>query len=497
MLQKSDAAKRQIIRTLGEEGYATYARLVDYFTIYLTDDPKHIAYVMPGRAVIVLNKGLSIDQVSTLVRHEILHEFFNHMKRKQEVETEHPELGSDHQLSNIAGDFDISNRGYTKRDKIVARGIRLGDESLQGLVTELDEPGWENKSFAEMYQLLLERKQQNQKMLQQLMERIAQLNPDNLDDIEQQLDDAEKQCDNSNDCNIGSPNQDAAGEAQQGQGKKTPGSVDKKDIDQAKKDLDKIKDAAQDIKQDDAKDAAAGNPIDSAEEQKRKADLAKRVAEIKRLLNDVNIERQAYAEVERNKQKETRAIDQREAERYRQNPLSKFKLALNKFIASQIEEEEHETYARINPSYEDSEFIIPGKITTEHKYIPRVNVYWDVSGSFFDPRKTEGARRAIATVNQYVRNGDITVDMYYFSDRVSNKRSDVGGGTLGTPIQDNIDQTKPDNVIIITDADISDCRRVTQVPGAVWMLFYDGESPNLIDHIKGKRETRHYLILDY
>ena len=38
MLQKSDVAKRQIIRTLGEEGYATYARLVDYFTIYLTDD---------------------------------------------------------------------------------------------------------------------------------------------------------------------------------------------------------------------------------------------------------------------------------------------------------------------------------------------------------------------------------------------------------------------------------------------------------------------------
>ena len=85
-------AKAQIIKILREQGYPTYARLVDFFDIYLTDDPKVIGYMIPGKAKIVLNKDLNIDQVSTIVRHEVLHEYFTHGPRQQRFDSEHPEL---------------------------------------------------------------------------------------------------------------------------------------------------------------------------------------------------------------------------------------------------------------------------------------------------------------------------------------------------------------------------------------------------------------------
>ena len=44
-LIKSDGAKKQLKKKLREQGYATYARLLDLFDVYLTDDPEHIAYM--------------------------------------------------------------------------------------------------------------------------------------------------------------------------------------------------------------------------------------------------------------------------------------------------------------------------------------------------------------------------------------------------------------------------------------------------------------------
>ena len=90
----------------------------------------------------------------------------------------------------------------------------------------------------------------------------------------------------------------------------------------------------------------------------------------------------------------------------------------------------------------------------------------------------------------------IEVDYYYFATRVAKDRKSAGGSTNGKPIQTHIEQTKPDNVIIITDGDITDCSGMTMVPGAVWMLFFDSQSNNLMDHIRGKKETRHYLIAE-
>lgn len=127
---KRNDAKNQIIDILRNQGYPSYAKLVNLFDIYLTDDPDVVGYMVPGKAKIVLNGMLNTDQVSTIIRHEILHEYFVHAKRAQDVDKSHPDLYPDHMLANIAGDYDISNKGYTDADKATARSIILGDKVL-------------------------------------------------------------------------------------------------------------------------------------------------------------------------------------------------------------------------------------------------------------------------------------------------------------------------------------------------------------------------------
>lgn len=555
-IELSKGAKKQIIKKLREQGYATYARLLDLFDVYLTDDPNHVAYMIPNKAVVVFNKELSIDQVSTLARHEILHEYLTHMQRQNLFHKNNVKYLSDPELSNIAGDFEISNRGYTDADKATARSIKLNGKILKGLVTELDRPGWEDLSFEEMYKRLLEENEMTKDKLQDLLDRIRQLNPDNLDELSDQADQMSGDSDsmnppppsnrpNSQDQDSDSSSSDNGDENSNnnsdGKGKGTSmkpgdedsenqlGSGDQSDDadedskgkgedqdsedsvddensknqskqDQAKKQLQKqaqqLGDAIDDIKDKVEKDSPADAPFKSSKDMRDQVDVAARVAQIEKLLKDIKLKEQMLDEVNVNKQKE-RAIKQaRNIDRYNKSGISKFRMALTRFIANQLSTEDDDTWTRVRPSYEDSEFIFPGRMEKEEKHIPLINVYWDVSASFSDPRKTEGARKAIATLNQYVRNGDIEIETYYFANRVSSTPEEAGGGTEGQPILNHIAGTSPDNVIVITDGDISDCRNHITVPGAVWMLFYDRRSQNLMDHLHGKRETK-YFDIDY
>lgn len=52
--------------------------------------------MIPGKAKIVVNKGLDSDQVSMVVRHEILHEFLTHKQREDKFHNDHPDLMRDH-----------------------------------------------------------------------------------------------------------------------------------------------------------------------------------------------------------------------------------------------------------------------------------------------------------------------------------------------------------------------------------------------------------------
>ena len=488
-------AKAQIIKILRKQGYPTYARLVDFFDIYLTDNPEVIGYMVPGQAKIVLNKALNIDQVSTIVRHEVLHEYLTHGPRQQQFDREHPELNphlAPHEISNIAADFEISNKGYTDADKATIRSIRMNDKILRGLVTEDEYPDWADLSYEEMYKRLLEQDAEDRQEIQHLIDKINELSKEDLDDLidaaqdiqDSMSDKMQKQPDSSS-------GNDVEGQEVEGESN-TPSDKEIKDAAaRAKKYASDLKDEQDKLEQD--SDRSEG-VFDSPKEQRDKADVAARAKQIRDFLDD--LEEQAHMQDENvgaiRKEKAARAA--RDVDRYQGSGLNQFKLNLNRFIADQVGEMEDDSYARIHPSYEDSEFILPGKLVREEKNIPLINVYHDNSGSFSDERKTAAAFKAIESLNQYVRDGDIEIKLYYFANRVGDERGTVGGGTYGTPILDHIEQTKPTNVIVITDSDISDCRRVVKVPGAVWMLFYDARSENLMEHLKGKRQNKYYDI---
>ena len=503
MTARDEAAKEQIIRKLRSEGYPTYARLFDLFDLNLTDNPDVVGYMLPGKAKIVLNENLSIDQVSTIVRHEILHEWLSHGSRSEKFDKEHPDLLPDHDTSNIAADYEISNVGYTDKDKRAARAIILGDRTLQGLVTEDQYPGWEDKSFEEMYEELLKKNLEEKKQLLNVLKQLHKMLPEDEDDQNQSQpsgtpSDPNSDSDSSDNQNSNSSNPSAdinSSELGQGDNKSQPD--DQEEQSKADKAQQALDDAKDDIKDIDKEKAQQGNVFDSDKQQKERSELAKRVEQIRKLLDDPDIQRQGKGESQKAVQKDRLIKQAKLADRYKSNPLVKFTLDLNNFIKQQTANYRGSTWTRFNKTSVRTGLIKPGITSYAQTDIPEINVYWDVSGSFSNPAKTEGARRAIATLQKYVREKKIKIKTWYFADRVSSTEENAGGGTKGQPILDHIQATKPANVIVITDSDISDCRTPTTVPGAVWLLFYGSESPNLRAYLRGKLETRSYLIYDY
>ena len=494
-------AKSEIIKILRKQGYPTYARLVDYFDIYLTDDPEVVGYMIPDQAKIVLNKELNIDQVSTIVRHEVLHEYLTHGPRQKKFDKEHPELNphlAPHDLSNIAADFEISNKGYTDNDKSIARRIKMGDKVLKGLVTEDEYPDWKDMSYEEMYQKLLEKDKEDRQQIQDLLDKMSQLSKQDIDDMIQDAQNVSDQMQNQPQGIQGKPsgNTDDSGEDSE----ETEGSASMpspKELDDAAK---KAKSAAQELK-DEAEEAEqqsekSDTVFDTPKEQRDKVDVAARAKQIRDFIDNIkeqaNIQQENITAI----QNEKAARAAQDTQRYMGSGLQQFKMNLNHFIRTQIDDigELEDTYRMLDPRYEDTDFLMPGQVRRYNKQIPLINVYHDDSGSFRDERKTAAAFKAIETLNQYVRDGDIEIKVWYFADKVGPERGKVGGGTRGTPIQEHIEATKPTNVIIITDSDISDCTRVVKVPGAVWMLFYDARSQNVMDHIKGNRQNKYYDI---
>lgn len=185
MTRREYLAKDQIRRVLSKTGYPTYSYLIQDFEIHLTKDPDVIGYMIPNKGVICLNENLDLEQVSVIVRHEILHEFLNHAKKFEK------HVGKDvydhrsstmHNNMNIAGDYDISNRGYTEEDKRNVRAIRINGESLEGLVTEIDHPDWVGLSVEQMYdRLAAETEKEKRKMESDIKKRFADHNAEYID----------------------------------------------------------------------------------------------------------------------------------------------------------------------------------------------------------------------------------------------------------------------------------------------------------------------------
>ena len=708
MTKEEYVTKQYIQSKLAKQGYPTYARILGDFDLNLTNDPLTVGFMEPGKGRIVLNRGLDEDQVSVIIRHEILHQYLEHEKRllkklAKEHNLDYDKLDNNSLMSlrrklysnkqfNIAGDYEISNRGYTDKDKDDVRNILLNGQVLTGLVTEDKHPDWVDLSIEEMFDKLREENkdlsQQNNQQQDSSGSNSSEgddTTPDGSgssqssssgggsssqpssgnsqsgDNSDSQQNDGSQSSSGSGsnkdgsaqgggssgspqgDDSSGSPQGDGASGSQQGDGSSGnqqgdssssssngQGGGSSTNIDDL---LDKLEDALNDalngnglqndklsdIRDDivddlrnsgNQSDADAADDLDDIDDFKNpknlndlldkakdlldkfkgqgplgdladsmndlldgikdllngngnKDDLKKKLDEFKKKLSEVDpdfddsddfddfdgddsgspqigkkgdrsalekedAEREKQVEQEGGEKeseeekaerlkrisrsfvdrslsdsaqeesssvirKERAAKAARDTQRYRTSPIRRFTDNLNQFIKNEVGRERTKTWKKTDPRYGTGPIIRKGTMVTSNGKIPSINVYFDRSASW-NAAKTKVGQDAIGTLNNYVRQGKIKINLYYFNTSVHSTDPGGSGGTKGTPIMEHIKQTKPDNVIIMTDSDINDITEHVSVPGAVWLLFKGGQSRNLIDHIKGKKQTNIYNL---
>lgn len=483
-------AKEQIMDLLAKQGYPTYARILDLFDLHLTHDPESVAFMIPDRGIIVINAGLDTEQVSVVVRHEILHQYLEHYKRmKAHLGDQYDKRDSlDHDIENIADDYEISNRGYTDADKKIVRSILLDGKVLKGLVTEDKHAAWTNLSAEEMYDKLEAEKDKVRQQIQQELKDIQGQQKQN-----QSAQGASNQSAPSDSIvrigDAGNPATQASEElARIAQILKEKGEDQQQQLGKDAADLSKqIKDNA---------DQAKDKPIPTPEEQKEKEEEAKKAAAIKKAFDNLIKSGQLDKENQENQDKDAVAQAAADADSYKNSPLSRFKLSLNTFIKNQIIDIRGDSWSKINKKYYNTGIIKPGISRRANTLVPLINVYFDRSGSW-DDEKTAVGERAISTLNKYVQQHQIQIKLYYFSTAVysTRKEAEQDSGTSGECVIKHVIATHPDNVIVMTDSDCDvDAKSRCTVPGAVWYLFKGGESLNMTTLLKGKQLTKYFDI---
>lgn len=587
MTKLEKLAKEEVLTILSEEGYPTYAKLLSKFEVNLTADPNVVGYMEPEKGRIVLNKGLDIEQVSVIARHEILHFYLEHERRL--LSKLASETGADlddlddirvgdlrkdlykNKNFNIAADYEISNRGYTDADKETIRNIQLNGQTLKGLVTEDDHPEWVNMSVEEMYDEL--RKQMNQE--QQQASQNAQSAPQDKsqggqqgndgqdqqgqsspqigdkgdqqiqqaeeaqreaeeladraqkksqqseqDDFEQDdFDDEEEEGDDtepggspvdsegtdadSEEEGGGTPDSINSTDSTEQDGQGTPDSSSNSETssdpyDQLSDNAQKVANAADQLADKIEKDKEGEEPkvFKTPEEKVKEAENEARLQDIKKMLNDLKTQEKILDETNEVVRAEQRKKAEKNLQQYNASPLNSFKMSLQGFIKNQVSQVKGTSWSKINKTYAHSSIMKPGRTRYSSGKVPLINVYFDQSGSW-GPNDIKIGEQAIATLNKYVKQGDIQIKLYYFDTVVSGNRSDmVHGGTNLAPVISHINSTKPDNVIIMTDSD-GNWTKYTEdakVPGAVWFLWRNSVSEELQKHLSGKELTKSFRL---
>lgn len=530
-------AKEEVLTILNEEGYPTYAKLLNQFEFNLTSDPSVVGYMETDKGRIVLNRGLDIEQVSVIARHEILHFYLEHERRllqklAQQIGANLDDLDDikirdlkkdlyKNSNFNIAADYEISNRGYTDADKDTVRRIKLNGQELSLLVTEDQHPDWGSLSVEEMYDRLNKQMQKDQQDAQQ----NAQNAPQDDNQEEGQGDDTQGSSSGSSSPQIGDRGDEQIQEAEEAarraeeiaerseekssgspssgspshNNSNSSGSEGSKDsYDELAGKANEVGDAAQDLanKIENDKHGEEDKVFKSPEERKKELENEKRLQEIKKMLNNLENKEKILDETQETIRAEQRKKAERNLAQYKASPLNAFKLSLQGFIKNQVSQVRGSSWSKINKTYAHSGIMKPGKTRHTSGKIPLINVYFDQSGSW-GPEDITVGEQAIATLNKYVKQGDIQIKLYYFDTKVSGNRADmVNVGTDLDPVITHINATKPDNVIVMTDSD-GDYTKYSSsatVPGAVWFLWRNGVSNELKGHLSGKQLTQSFKI---
>lgn len=191
--------------------------------------------------------------------------------------------------------------------------------------------------------------------------------------------------------------------------------------------------------------------------------------------------------------------------------LKDFEMDFYAAINNQIEmvRQEYQSYDEINTEYESEDVVMKADLVKElpAEAIPIVDVYFDVSGSW-EQKHIDVGEAAIASVKVFEDQGDLVLNIFYFSNDVDNVsmehcRDLYGEGTHGWPkVLQNIKATGAKNVLVMTDGDIEWLNDTgygakengsLRVEGCVWYLWKDGESsPTCLKRLTGAQGTSQF-----
>lgn len=249
---------------------------------------------------------------------------------------------------------------------------------------------------------------------------------------------------------------------------------------------------AQDV-QDEANDLA-----DDIDENGLGKKEAERLKKIKDRLEDIENQRKAIDETERAVFNSRQlAGDRKRRLEYERDPSANFLKSVQLFIKDQVSDQRFSSWNRPDKRFSGTNIIHKGKATKHDVPVPLLAIYFDRSASWND-EKIKVGQRAIASLDKYVKRGELKIKVYYFADDISSDPEDrkLGGSTSATQkILDHIESIKANNVIIMTDGDMDGqgefTRKVT-VPGAVWFLFKGGRCYKIMEYLHGKKLNKVY-----
>ena len=173
MSPRDKLVKEKLIEHLIDNGYGTYAKRLKEFEVIVADIfngvPIEVAAMFPYSGEIVINSGFlddpneahAMDQLSVIIRHELLHFLLTHEQRLVDhLKATDPDFArtyqdpSIHQIANYAMDWELSDVGYDEHDKEVVRVMQLNGEVIGGLILSDDHPEWINKPMEELFELV-------------------------------------------------------------------------------------------------------------------------------------------------------------------------------------------------------------------------------------------------------------------------------------------------------------------------------------------------------
>lgn len=245
-----------------------------------------------------------------------------------------------------------------------------------------------------------------------------------------------------------------------------------------------------------------GESLETEEERQARLDR------IKKLMSDEGTKDMANYEseqaVKQDKQKRIKAEKDRELKKRLAGrntaAIQAFTRDLKTFVANQVAKEVvTSTWRKYNSNYAGSGIIKQGHRTEKVGKIPLINVYLDQSGSW-GPQDVEIGLDALASLYGYEKKGLIKLQVYYFSNHLHSSAEEArqeGGTGAGAEMMQHIADTKPMNVVVMTDDDFDSWGlgnlNIT-VPGAAWLLFRNFRSEKLMNQLKGKKHTKIYDI---